>query len=242
MPEPTHLTSTREFYDTVAADYAERFKAELEAKPLGRAMLGAFAELVTADGRGPVADVGCGPGRVTAYLDALGLPAFGIDLSARMVALARREHPWLRFVEGSMTALDLAGGALGGLVAWYSIINTPPERLPAVFAEFHRVLTPGGHLLLAFQVGDGPKRVRRPLGHPVSLDFHRLQPEHVAQLLTGAGSDVTARLLREPDETESSRQAHLLVRRPPNPRSPGRADPSSEVQNLAYRSAGEHGS
>jgi len=71
-----------------------------------------------------------------------------------MVAVARRAHPDLRFDEGSMTALDLADGVLGGIVAWYSIIHTPPQRLPVTFTEFHRVLGPGGHLLLAFQAGD----------------------------------------------------------------------------------------
>jgi SAM-dependent methyltransferase len=59
-------------------------------------MLTAFAELVT----GPVADVGCGSGRVTAFLHDLGVPTSGIDLSPRMVAAARRTYPALRFIEG----------------------------------------------------------------------------------------------------------------------------------------------
>jgi predicted TPR repeat methyltransferase len=50
----------------VAGDYAERFRDELAAKPLDRAMLAGFAELVQAAGAGPVADVGCGTGRVLA--------------------------------------------------------------------------------------------------------------------------------------------------------------------------------
>ncbi|WP_052745466.1 class I SAM-dependent methyltransferase [Allosalinactinospora lopnorensis] len=83
-----------------------------------------------------MADLGCGPGRVTAYLDSLGVAVFGLDLSPAMVALARRAYPGPRFDEGSMGALKMADGALGGAVAWYSIIHTPPERLPAVFGEF----------------------------------------------------------------------------------------------------------
>jgi hypothetical protein len=46
-----------------------------------------------------------------------------------MIAAARRTYPGLRFAEGSMTALDLADGELGGMIAWYSIIHTPPPRL-----------------------------------------------------------------------------------------------------------------
>ena len=54
-------------------------------------------------GGGPVADVGCGPGHVTAHLRDSGLDAFGIDLSPVMIDVARREHPGLRFEVGSMT-------------------------------------------------------------------------------------------------------------------------------------------
>ncbi|WP_055479200.1 class I SAM-dependent DNA methyltransferase [Sphaerimonospora mesophila] len=214
MTEPSHLTATRTFYDAIAADYAEHFAKELQAKPLDRAMLAAFAELVRTTGGGPVVEVGCGPGRVTAYLHSLGLDVFGVDLSPAMVETARRDHPDLRFHVGSMMDLDLADGALGGVVAWYSLIHTPPELLPATFAEFRRVLAPGGHLLLAFQVGDGPLRVAEPFGHPVALDFNRLAPDRIADSLDQAGLAVRARLVREPDATEKVRQAFLLAGKP----------------------------
>lgn len=76
-----------------------------------------------------------------------------------MVAVARRTYPDLRFDKGSITAVDVADGVLGGIVAWYSIIHTPPRDLPAVFTEFHCALAPGGHLLLAFQAGDEPRHL-----------------------------------------------------------------------------------
>lgn len=214
MTEPTYLRTTRAAYDTVAVDYAEHVSTELAAKPLDRALLAAFAELVQAAGAGPVADLGCGPSHKTAHLHSLGLTAFGVDLSPAMVALARRAHPGLRFDEGSMTALDLTDGVLGGIVALYSIIHTPPERWPVAFAEFHRVLSPHGHLLLAFQVGDEPLHLEQAFGHTMSLDFYRQQPDRVAELLHQAGLVVVARLLREPDETEKVQQAYLLARKP----------------------------
>jgi hypothetical protein len=55
-----------------------------------------------------------------------------------MVAVARRTYPDLQFDEGSMAALDLKNDSVGGIVGWYSIIHTPQELSPVVFAEFHR--------------------------------------------------------------------------------------------------------
>ena len=221
MTEPDFLRDTRASYDAVAADYAERFSGELAARPLDRAMLAGFAELVLAAGAGPVADIGCGTGRVTAHLSALGLPVSGIDLSPRMVAVARQRHPELRFGVGSMLALDLPDGALGGVLAWYSTIHLPDERLPEAFAELGRVLAPEDHVLLAFQAGGEPLHLTQALGHPVSLDFHRRQPDRVAELLGQAGLVVRARLLREPDAggdfPERTQQAFVLARKPAAP-------------------------
>ena len=221
MTEPDFLRDTRASYDAVATGYAERFRDELTARPLDRAMLAGFAELVRAADGGPVADVGCGTGRVTAYLDGLGLPVFGIDLSPGMIEVARQSYPGLRFEVGSMLALDLPDASLGGLLAWYSVIHVPDERVPEAFAEFYRVLAPGGLALLGFQAGDESLHLAQALGQPVALDFRRRRPEWVAERLGQAGLVVRARLLREPDDDgdfpERTPQAFLLARKPAQP-------------------------
>ncbi|MET9842862.1 class I SAM-dependent methyltransferase, partial [Streptomyces virginiae] len=157
--------------------------------------------------------LGCGPGRVTAHLDGLGVRAFGVDLSPAMVAVARRTYPGLRFEVGSMSALDVADGVLGGVLGWYSTLHTPPAELPAVFAEFARVLAPGGHALIAFEAGDGRVRLEHAYGHPVDLDVYRMPPGRTAALLAGAGLAEVARLLREPAPGESCPQGFLLARK-----------------------------
>ncbi|MEU0674866.1 class I SAM-dependent methyltransferase [Streptomyces sp. NPDC006172] len=221
MTEPTYLHATRVAYDTVAVDYAELVPPLFEGDLYGRAMIGVFAQLTRALDAGPVADLGCGPGHVTAHLQSLGVTAFGIDLSPKTVAVARRRYPDLRFEEGSMTGLDLADGSLGGVIAWYSIVHTPPELLPVVFAEFHRVLAPGGHLLLAFKAGDRLRHLEHAYGHDLSLDVYWVSPDHIADLLTRAGLPVDAHLIREPSQQEKprqGRQAYLLARKPVQPK------------------------
>ena len=57
--------------------------------PHWRQVLATFAELTATAGLGPVADLGCGTGRITAHLESLGLDAFGVDLSPAMVDRVR---------------------------------------------------------------------------------------------------------------------------------------------------------
>ncbi len=75
----------------------------------------------------PVADVGCGTGRLSDHLSARGLDVFGVDLSPGMIEVARRTNPHLRFEVGGMEDLRIQDGVLGGLLAWYSLIHTPHQ-------------------------------------------------------------------------------------------------------------------
>ena len=178
------------------------------------AALTLFADLVRASGGGQVADVGCGPGDVTALLCDLGVEAFGIDLSPAMIELARREHPELRFEVGSMTDLALADAAVDGLVAWYSVIHVPDDVIPRVFAHFHRVVRPGGVVMLGFHVGDEHRfKTSGYGGQPMSVHVHLRPTDRVAALLHDAGLIVKARCVQEPDTPSSVPQAYLIARR-----------------------------
>lgn len=209
-----YLAATQRSYDTIAEAYADWVDGELESKPFDRAMLTAFAELVD----GPVADVGCGPGRISSFLHEQGVAVSGFDLSPAMVTVARHRYPELEFRTATMTALPLADGVLGGLVAWYSIIHLPDDDLPAALTEFWRVLTPGGHLQLAFQIGAEIRQLTNAVGHDVELDFHRRLPEQVIDELRRCGFEPRAHLVRQPDDDgpfpERTPQAYLLARKP----------------------------
>ncbi|RAN98560.1 class I SAM-dependent DNA methyltransferase [Micromonospora noduli] len=185
------LTATRTSYDTVAVSYAHLVRDLLAEAPYERAALASFAELVQGAGGGPVADVGCGTGRITTHLHTLGVDAFGVDLSPGMIAVARRDHPELRFEVGSMTDLQLADGSVAGLVAWYSLIHIPDDQIDVVLAHFRRVVRPGGPLLLGFHVGDETTlKTEGYGGHPMNVHVHRRQPAQVAAWLRQSGFTV----------------------------------------------------
>lgn len=214
MVEHDALSATREAYDAAASVYAQQFRDALQDRPLDRAMLGVFAEAVRAGGGAQVVDVGCGPGHVTAHLAELGVSVFGVDASPAMIELARQDCPGLRFEVGSMAALDIADGVLGGVLSRWSVIHTPPQELPVIFAEFARVLAPGGHLLIGFSATDGPSHLTQVFDHAVAPAY-RWWPDHLSALLRTAGLAEVARMVREPQPTDRRQfqEIQLLARR-----------------------------
>ncbi|NIL90027.1 Ubiquinone biosynthesis O-methyltransferase [Rhodococcus fascians] len=200
---------TRAAYDTVAESYADLVRDELDGRHLEHGLLATFADRVSS---GDVLEVGCGTGRITEHLHCLGVDVAGMDLSPNMIEVARREHPHLRFEVGSMEELEAGDSTLAGIVAWYSIIHTPPHQLSTIFAELHRVLVPEGLLLLAFQAGNERVRLEQAYGHSVSYDAYRLDPDAVAGMLVEANFEVDVRVHRAPMGYESTSQAFLLAR------------------------------
>jgi len=195
------LSDTRSSYDIDAAGYAEKVRGLLGEMPYLRASLTLFAELVRAAGGGPVADVGCGPGYVTGYLHDAGVDVFGIDLSPEMVAIARRDHPDLRFEVGTMTDLDLADGSVVGMVAFWSVIHVPDHAMHGVFAQFRRVLRPQSPLLVGFHVGDETRHTSEGYtGRAINVDTHYRRPSQVMDWLREAGFTIEAELVIGPDE------------------------------------------
>ncbi len=208
-----HVDMTRTAYDAVAHSYVELLRDELSHKPLDRRLLDTFADMVIAGGGTRVLDAGCGPGRVSEYLHGHGLTTVGIDVSPTMIDIARRGYPALQFDVGSILDLNLAGGSLEGVVAWYSIIHTPPKLLTVVFTEFWRVLAPGGLLLLSFQVGDERVRIEQAYGHAVAYDVYRLSPEEISDQLSKNGFQVEVRVVRAPTGSELQPQAYIIARK-----------------------------
>ena len=209
----TDLAVVRESYDRVADNYVAMGMGDLSPAPWLRAALAAFAEDVR--DRGPVLDVGCGPGFVTAFLSGLGVEASGVDLSPRMVEHARRLHPGLRFEVASATDVPLDDASLGGVLGWWSLFNLPRDVLPAVLASFARALVPGGQVLLGTHVGDGTiVRTEAYGGVPVAWTTHLWRPEQLTTLLVQAGLEPVAELRLPPPLPGLTDQVLLAARRP----------------------------
>ncbi len=122
---------------------------------------------VLAQLRGPVLDVGCGPGRHLLWLQAHGTEAVGIDISTRTVEVARdRGCTDVRVM--SVFDLDFEPGTFGAVIMMSNNmgIGGTEEGTRQMLSDLLDMTAPGGKLLAA---------VRDPLAteKPVHLAYHQ---------------------------------------------------------------------
>ncbi len=222
MDEEPHIADSRIVYDRSAQRYVEAIGVDINEQceaSLDRAMLEVFATELARSASGIVLDVGCGPGRVAAFLaNTLGNHVHdirGVDLAPAMIAAARAAHPHLRFEVGSLTHLNVPSGSVVGAAYWYSIITTPIAELHHVWTELDRVLAPGGEVLIAFQAGADSGITRTDAsGSGATLTLYQHAIESVVATLTARGFEVVAQAHRMPQFAhETHQQAFLVARR-----------------------------
>lgn len=133
-------------YDQIADIYDET--RGREAEPLAALVVQCLG-LPTA-----VLDVGVGSGLTTATIEAAGHRVFGVDVSGRMLALARRRDPGARLVRADATRLPIPDDSFDRVmsVQVFQLLAEPEWLL----SEIARVLRPGGVLVIAPVVVEVP--------------------------------------------------------------------------------------
>ncbi len=156
--------------------------------------------------KGAVLDAGCGPGQWTNFLNEAGIPVLGVDLVPEFIEHARVAYPGIPFRTGSLNALDVSTGTVGGVLAWYSLIHHEPDTIRTPLLEFHRVLSPGGALLIGFFDG----HVLNKFDHAV-VPAYRWPVSDLCDELVAAGFDVVETHAR----TTTGQRSHgaILARR-----------------------------
>jgi TDG/mug DNA glycosylase family protein len=145
-----------------------------------------------------VADLGCGPGWYARAFAAAGHRAVCLDVSAGMLAEAKRRAPRAPGVRADLAALPFARGSLDGAWAANCYPHLPLSALPGALAELHGALAADApiEITLASLEANAPtpdelqrgacERRSQDAGLPGRL-FSALSPERARALLEGAG-------------------------------------------------------
>lgn len=161
------ITKVRELYEDSAESYSEMMATEIDL-PIYADTLGRLAERI-ADIPWPVIDTSCGSGHMLSrYHDCYdsGRSLLGIDLSPRMVAIASaRLGSHAVTLTGDMRDLGkVEADSSSAVVSFFAIHHVDAGGVRAALDEWHRVLRPGGQLVVAAWEGTGPIDYGGPFG------------------------------------------------------------------------------
>lgn len=138
-------------------------------------------------GQGRLLDFGCGNGEFLLRMRERGWQVAGLDSSAKVIQLLRREHGLCGHI-GSLPHPDLAPGSFDVITMWASLEHV--HRPLQVLREAHRLLAPGGRLYVeVHNVESWGLRLFGP--HWFSLDLPRhlthFSPATLRRILLSAG-------------------------------------------------------
>ena len=138
----------RDSYDRIAGRYVDS-RGQFDSLPY----LERFADLLPAVGT--VLDVGCGAGIPAArFLVNRGFAVQGIDISRRMIELARANVPGAAFEVRDMLSMRHGEFAVDGIVALYSVFHVKRDQHQQLISILRSFLKPGGALLLTMGAED----------------------------------------------------------------------------------------
>ena len=210
----SELTNIERTYDAVAVEYAEKFSGEHEKKPKDQAILQRFSKEI--DARRPVWDLGCGPGHTAKHLKSLGTDISGLDISEKMLAQARTNHPEINFRKGNILELDFDDDVIAGIVAFYAMVHFSKDQVEIAFREVFRVLQPGGLFLFTYHIGEDTITIEEFLGKHVSINFMFYPTDFMYDCLIKCGFMDLDIIERDPypDVEYQSRRAYTFATKP----------------------------
>lgn len=150
-----------EYYNSIADSYDEsrfnnsygRFIDAEERRILNR--------LIDVTQQSQRLEIACGTGRLTNYA------THGLDVSANMMAIARRRHERVEFREASATETGYPDNSFDLVYSFHLLMHLDTDTIRQIFHEVYRILRPGGRFII-----DIPSRKRREFLHHKQASWH----------------------------------------------------------------------
>jgi ubiquinone/menaquinone biosynthesis C-methylase UbiE len=196
-------------YDIASEEYAKKCFFELYDKPLDRKLYDLFYERIV--NKGPVLEIGCGPGEIANYLKMRGLDIIGVDISDKMIEQAKKLNPFIDFRVGDVFHLDFKDKSVAGVVSAYLIVNFELNDLAKAFKEIQRVMMKQGHFLLSFHAGNEVIEINDFFVDGNSIPYTFFDPEVVAEILLKSGFRIIETINRMPYEGEVTKRTYIFA-------------------------------
>jgi SAM-dependent methyltransferase len=157
MAADDHVAQNMATYDVIAEHYYLTATADLRAWK--EASMRRFAGYLPGK---TVLVPGCGDGRDSRYLSALGLAVTSFDLSDGMLAIARRQDPVGDYRRLDFRDLARLDGPYDGIWASGCLYHLTKPEFARCVADCHALLAPNGVFYLTMKEGDGERFEEQP--------------------------------------------------------------------------------
>jgi ubiquinone/menaquinone biosynthesis C-methylase UbiE len=196
-------------YDIAAKFYADMCFYELYDKPLDKKLYDLFFERVV--NRGISLEIGCGPGEIANYLKMKGLDIIGLDISDKMIEIAKQLNPFIDFRVGDVFNLDFSDNSVAGIVAPYLIVNFKLDDIPKAFSEIYRVLIDKGQLLISFHSGQQELELDDFFVKGNSIPYTYFDSGAIRDRLVDSGFKIIEYINRMPYEGEITKRTYIFA-------------------------------
>ncbi|MEO0469151.1 MAG: class I SAM-dependent methyltransferase [Bacteroidota bacterium] len=172
----------RSGYNQISADYHAR---RLTKQAINRQYFDALSDHLPAEGK--MLDLGCGSGiPVTKCFADKGFAVTGVDISEKMIEIARKEVPNGAFFVADMCQLSFPENHFDLILSTFAIIHVPREKQATLFQNLKYWLKKGGRAYLVLGSEDKAMEIKEDW-HGVEMYWSHFDPETYQTLLTEIG-------------------------------------------------------
>jgi len=196
-------------YDIAAKAYADMCFYELYDKPLDKKLYDLFFERVV--NKGIVLEIGCGPGEIANYLKMKGIDVIGLDISDKMIEIAKQLNPFIDFRVGDVFDLKFKDNSVAGIVAPYLIVNFRLSDIPKAFSEIYRVLNDSGQLLISFHSGQQELELDDFFVKGNTIPYTYFDSDKIKDKLVDSGFKIIEYIHRMPYEGEVTKRTYIFA-------------------------------
>jgi ubiquinone/menaquinone biosynthesis C-methylase UbiE len=137
-----------------------------------------------------ILDLGCGPGRDTAIFAQKGFEVMGVDLSEKMIELARTRVKNATFKVMDATKLEFGAETFDCVWANAIFLHIPKSEIKQALTETFRVLKKGGILYVAVKEGEGEILLPDARYGGVEKFWDFFKKDEIENLITDAGFSI----------------------------------------------------
>jgi len=192
MRDKTRLTT--KVYDEISVAYANKFNEPSDN-------IDDFLKLIRNGGK--ILDVGCGPGVDVAYMTSKGFDVIGIDLSEKMLDIAKKKNPNTNFEKADIRKLNFKLNTFDGILASFSLIHIPKKDVNKTVDSFYKLLKPNGIIYIGIQEGKTQElSITEPLKPDEKIFLNIISANEIKETLDKIGFIVLSEFSRPSESKE----------------------------------------